>query len=713
MKLSVENVFMKKCISFLLLLSGFGVLFGQNRPIGEWQSHASYYSVREIEAGNNRLFCASENGLFYLSNGVISELDKTDGLSDTGIGSLYYDQPSDLLVIGYESGTIDLVSESEIIAISTLSEADILSDKSIREIKKYGQQYYAASDVGIVLIDPVQEDIRDVYREIGPEGQAISALELEILEDSIFVLAESGILSASLNTNLFDFNNWSLLLSSDTFPITSFESHNNTLIGINSGSFFQIEAGSITLLSEFETGVQALSSSGKIFYLTTSDKIYSFENGQLTELLSGDFSDITEVEVFQEAFFLGSSTNGLLRISGDQQERIIPQGPISDNILKMNRTGNSLGVFYSSPEMDVYTENYDVYREGQWSNFTFEYPVLARIEYQNEGYLATGSGLYNENLENFVDEVTIDTVTDLAVNNGWLWVVGYGINTLQLFDGFDWFGYEPSVSGTTRPLRIFPSQGNVSWIIKGTEENNGIAVYEPILDQFRLINTADGLPSNTILDISIANSDEVWITTNRGLVAFFDGTLIFDEQNAEELFFQGGPLLQGQEINATEFDGGDRKWIATNNGLWLFNATLSEQLEHFTADNSPLPSNRILELTYLPDGQLFILTEKGLVSYQTASSEPLPVNGEVKVFPNPVSLSRDAEVGIKDLVANASLKITTPEGTLVEELQASGSAASWDLRDYRGARIGPGIYLIFSSDSRGEETFVGKIAIVK
>jgi hypothetical protein len=49
---------------------------------------------------------------------------------------------------------------------------------------------------------------------------------------------------------------------------------------------------------------------------------------------------------------------------------------------------------------------------------------------------------------------------------------------------------------------------------------------------------------------------------------------------------------------------------------------------------------------------------------------------------------------------------------LIYETASSGGTASWDVRDYNGRRAASGIYLVFSSNNDGTDTFVGKIAVI-
>ena len=85
----------------------------------------------------------------------------------------------------------------------------------------------------------------------------------------------------------------------------------------------------------------------------------------------------------------------------------------------------------------------------------------------------------------------------------------------------------------------------------------------------------------------------------------------------------------------------------------------------------------------------------------------------VNIFPNPVRPDYQGLVGLTGLARNANVKVTDVNGNLVKEIDANGGSASWDLTNVRGGQIATGVYLFFSSSSDGEETYVGKIAVVR
>jgi ligand-binding sensor domain-containing protein len=173
-------------------------------------------------------------------------------------------------------------------------------------------------------------------------------------------------------------------------------------------------------------------------------------------------------------------------------------------------------------------------------------------------------------------------------------------------------------------------------------------------------------------------------------------------------------LLRDDKVTAIAIDGGNRKWMGTERGVWLFNSTGEGMIYNFTTANSPLLSNVIRDIAINhKTGEVFFATDEGIVSYRGDATESNSVFRSVKIFPNPVTNSFNGSVGINGLATNATVKITDISGKLIWQTQANGGTAMWNVRDYNGRRAATGVYLVFTATSDGVESVVGKIAVVE
>ena len=124
-------------------------------------------------------------------------------------------------------------------------------------------------------------------------------------------------------------------------------------------------------------------------------------------------------------------------------------------------------------------------------------------------------------------------------------------------------------------------------------------------------------------------------------------------------------------------------------------------------------SNNIIDIAINHDnGEVFIGTEKGVVSYRSDATLGAFSQAKTHVFPNPVEPNYSGPIAIKGLVSNANVKITDISGSLVFETTANGGQAIWSGKNKNGERASTGVYLVLSTDLYGEEKIVSKILFI-
>jgi hypothetical protein len=188
--------------------------------------------------------------------------------------------------------------------------------------------------------------------------------------------------------------------------------------------------------------------------------------------------------------------------------------------------------------------------------------------------------------------------------------------------------------------------------------------------------------------------------------------------NAEQVLIQEDGvwrhLLEADRVTAIAIDGGNKKWFGTDgNGVYQMSEDGKTQLKHFTAENSPLLSNKIIDITIDEKmGDVFFATDKGIVSYKGTATDGAAANGDVYAYPNPVKPDFIGTIGIINLVDNALIKITDVSGNVVHETKAEGGQATWNGKLANGDRAATGVYLVFISNGDGTEKAVTKILFI-
>lgn len=233
------------------------------------------------------------------------------------------------------------------------------------------------------------------------------------------------------------------------------------------------------------------------------------------------------------------------------------------------------------------------------------------------------------------------------------------------------------------------------------------------------MNVAANIETSSVNCIAEDKDGQIWIGCNLGIKVIFNPAGIFNggvyPQNIliEQINYVQN-LFEFEEVTAIAVDDGNRKWVGTaNSGVYLISADGSEQLLHFTADDSPLLGNRISDITInRKNGEVFFATSNGLISYRGTATAGSENYRHVSVFPNPVRENYRGTIAVSGLMDHSFCKIADAAGNLVWQGYANGGEFTWDGTDFYGNRPATGVYFVFASDETGKEKNVAKILFI-
>jgi hypothetical protein len=315
---------------------------------------------------------------------------------------------------------------------------------------------------------------------------------------------------------------------------------------------------------------------------------------------------------------------------------------------------------------------------------------------------------------------------------GNLWAVnGYSDQPLNVYtkEG-NWISFDCGSSAKnkfSRKLSI-DYNGNKWFSLEGAGllgYNHNKTLSDPSDDQLVRLNTGSttgALPSDRVTAIAVDFDNKIWIGTDNGFAILYNSESVFDAlpgaYNAQriKLDFEGNVeyLLGSTYITDIEVDGGNRKWIGTaNTGIFLLSTDGLEILQHYTVENSPMISNNVMDMQINQvTGEMFIITDKGLLSLRIDASYEDPEYSDVQVFPNPVMPSFFGPVTIQGIKYNSDVKVTDVAGNLVYKTTSNGGTATWNCKNLNGERVQTGVYLIWTTPNDGKGRKVGKVTII-
>lgn len=317
-------------------------------------------------------------------------------------------------------------------------------------------------------------------------------------------------------------------------------------------------------------------------------------------------------------------------------------------------------------------------------------------------------------------------------DKGNLWLLnGYADQPLMVYTKDNaWYTFDCGTSAKNRfSKKLVLDYNSNKWFsldgvgLYGYNDNGTID--NPADDQIVNLNTGattGALPSNTVNAIAVDFDNEIWIGTDNGFAVLYNSQSAFGaaagDYNAQRIKveYEGNVeyVLGNTNITDIEVDGGNRKWFGTaNSGIILLSADGQEVIEQHTTENSPLISNNIIDLKLdHSTGELFIITDKGLVSYRTDATYEDPEYSNVTVFPNPARPEFEGPITIQGIRYNSDVKITDIAGNLVYKTTSNGGTATWDGKNVQGEKVSTGVYLIWTAANEGKGRYVGKVLVV-
>lgn len=744
-----------------------------------WKGYFSYVSVKDITQGDNKIYVASENAIFTydIATREITTISTINGLSGEAISTIFYSEEYKLLVIGYETGLIEIVKRGEenVREVVDILEKQTIppNQKRINHFNENNGNLYISTQYGISVYNLARLEFGDTYF-IGDGGAQINIYQTTVKEPYIYAVTSDGIKRAQVaNSNLIDYENWPTQVSG---VYKGIELLNDELYVLgNNNSVLQYNGTSnLNQVGSFNSQVLDFVSDNGLLTITTKDVIKTYSDGFVLEATANNIQGFDSV--FQSGYalgdnlYLGTKDNGLLIVpfNSNQATQVLPDGPILNNPFSIDATPGQLWVSFGEVNIDynpyfpdgLSKRGISNLKDTLWTNITYqdlrdatsaEPSDLVKVTINPENPKEVFMSSYQKGLLKVVDQVpavlydeTNSPLERIATSSG-------GDAGIRLYGSkFDsqgnlWFVQSRAKKGL---VKLTPSgqfqKIDLSTIINNETETaltelaisregyvffgsygSGVFGYNPTNNKFNVITDNPGagnLPINNIRALVFDKQNRLWIGTLKGLRVLYSPGSFFEESASPEsqpiIILDGDvpqELLFEQSITDIEVDGSNNKWIATaTSGVFYLSPNGDKTLLRFTKDNSPLPSNNVQEIAIDPfTGVVYFATTKGLVAYKGTATAPGDNLDNLHAFPNPVRPGFAGNVTIDGLTAQANVKITDITGNLVFEATSEGGSVLWDTTAFGKYKVRSGVYLVLVTTDDYLETKVSKIMIIR
>ncbi|MDD2563377.1 MAG: hypothetical protein PHU27_04090, partial [Salinivirgaceae bacterium] len=206
----------KTNISLLALFLFVGSVFGQTEfEMGSWRAHFPYHQTNFLALDHPIIYAAGYSGFFTynLEDYTIERYNSMNSLSDVGVSAFRWHSGKRVVIIGYQSGQIDIFNDGKVINVSDIYRAEIIGSKQIKHIKTSGDTAFIITSFGVSVMNMNSYAILSTYR-FGTSDSSVVVNDLAVLSDSLYVATDKGVYTAPRQgLNLLDFGNWKLLLS--------------------------------------------------------------------------------------------------------------------------------------------------------------------------------------------------------------------------------------------------------------------------------------------------------------------------------------------------------------------------------------------------------------------------------------------------------------------------------------------------------------------
>ena len=286
----------------------------------------------------------------------------------------------------------------------------------------------------------------------------------------------------------------------------------------------------------------------------------------------------------------------------------------------------------------------------------------------------------------------------------------------------DWLvpaGFEALNTGKMQRSRFLVSKKNNVKIFSDCDYSGAITgrIYcwdngneDPMVDTYQLSSIGHFVDQNNsqvswtyLCHFEEDRDGMFWVGHDMGLFVF-DPDVVFDAAPAAvrpyvTKFSEGqGYLCEGYTVYDIGVDRDNNKWIATNNGVYFVSPDGSEVYNHFTIENSDVPSNLVytVECDTVHD-RVYIYTDNGIAEY-IVNGDATSINFDnVYAFPNPIEPDFTGMIKIANLMDNSYVTVTDRDGNIVAQFGPVVGSALWDGSGADGERVPTGIYNIYAA----------------
>ena len=730
---------------YLLCWWAFFVSAQAQLPIHHWRTHYMYSNAQGIAAHGGSVYGFFRHSLlrYDLKTGEISPFTATKGLHTASISALMSTAAG--LVIGYEDGQVDVLDETHLYHLQQLKNTKLHISKHIYTAFASSQTLYVGGNFGLIAFDRKTWRVQDSYTELSDCGAVINCEEqkttvygIAVHADSLFLATSEGIIHANIKDpgDLLDYRKWKRPVSAKgkTSHLVEWKGDIFALNRLSTGQLLRYEESDWHVQKTFNEPYEPLT------FLAASSKglvtgggaslYYAPENGafQKVPLPANSAVKLKGAAYVDKKWWISDEKRGIGQWDNQAMRWLHIKAPSVPMPSKIRSIGQAIYAFSRSnffPQIGTNQGKAARFINRRWENMALEQVVDVLQIPSGMTYIATYEDGISQVLPSKLvplrstEQLKITALAHTGADELLVATIKKDVPALHLYEeNKSTFPVSlDMLRGALQLLRSQPAWEQVWAVLDGTNGEQLLVFSSKNVRNIRIVPKNPPFIPNKVHEIAIDQSDRLWIATSIGLFLLPESYNALTEPGTplipERLHIAGRPVLEEDAVYGLAIDEAERLWCSTAQGIWLIDLKLDEIRQIFTSSNSPLPITGPRDLAITTAGELFVSTAYGLLTYRTDTSKPASENEKIRIFPNPVRADFHGMVAISHLPVGSSVRITTLSGALLRNLRVRGGTATWDTRDERHRLTPAGIYTVHSVQKDGNQSYAGKIAILR
>jgi len=370
---------------YLYLFLTFQLILGQTNFSDQWQDLYSYNDVKDFVIVKNKLYAITNNAMFIhnIESNKTDKFSSINGLSGFPTSSIFYDEISENIIIGYENGLIEVVLENnKVIPITGVRDNAILVNKNINGCYRYQNKLYVFGAYGISELNIENFEIGDTFKLTNTDSYNF-VHQILVEDNMLYAATNNGLFKIDVSSNLVDFNSWTQVENGSVGKLINL---NDTIYYVKKSAVYDVSNPEIALITVASDVLNLdVDESTNDLVITAARFVEIYDSSTFSKVDKIEFSTIlednittTKAVIENNNLYINTDKHGVLKTSLSAKinyEEIHPEGPTGNDIFSVTVSDNQKWIVYGGDEENNLSTSksspIDYFVDGVWGSIPY------------------------------------------------------------------------------------------------------------------------------------------------------------------------------------------------------------------------------------------------------------------------------------------------------------------------------------------------------